>query len=285
VNCGNLGLLVLLSLAPLLAQEPAPAAVRRWLEQSGLELRAQLNETHVWAGPQDLARARWIAERSRALRIDLSAALKLTPRIHPERADVLLGVAPPLQQPALPLRAAFDRASRIIFLSTDASAQEVDHELVHLALAQLCEPSALSLWLEEALADEFSATEGASEIAHPARAQPLDLLELLDATPATHADWLSREPDRAISFVHGARNLLRWLRAEKPAASAASGRDPVRALLAMETGPKPRHGRKALARLLGEADDLGLARKTFAHWIEINSRRPTTQQQPHGSTR
>jgi hypothetical protein len=285
VNCGLLGLLLMLTLAPIMAQEPAPAAVRRWLQQPGLELRAQRDETHVWAGPQNLARATWIAERSRALRMDLAAALKLTPRIHPERADVLLGVAPPLHTPALALRAAFDRASRIIFLATDASAQEVEHELVHLGLAQLCGSSALSLWLEESLADEFSATEGAGDLAHPARAQSLDLLELLDATPATHADWLAREPDRATSFVHGARNLLRWLRAENPAGSAAFGRDPVRALLAIETGPKPRHARKALARLLGEADDLGLARKTFAHWLEHNSRKPTTQQQPHGSTR
>lgn len=265
-------------------QAPLPPVLERLIAAARPRpmLHALEQGVRVWGRPEDRERARAIAVAALRLREHIAGELKLTPCIAPPAVHVLLGVPPRLQSAALPPRAAFLPETRALLLAKEADAQDLRHELVHLALAQLCEATPLSLWLEEALAEmlrvdlgdatallpeEPPAADPVTNQNHAARtSKSLDLLEILDATAATHADWLTRDAVKATAFMDGARALLRWLVVAKPGSSGKAQRDPLRALIAIETGRHALHGRGALAQLTGDNTDLAVTRALFRAW-------------------
>ncbi len=265
------------------AQQPlSPDLARRLGQiQPALLQHIDMKGVRVLADCDARERALDIARTASDIHEWLAAELKLTPRISPPIATVLLGLSPQLQAPQLAPRAAFIPDELAILLAADANPREIRHELVHLALARLCDKTPLSLWLEEALAESLSAQpEGAAPGTHlglpattrdaarrlEARCQTLDLLEILDATAATHTDWLSRDAAKATAFMAGSSALLEWIATVKPGSSAAAQRDPLRALIALETGRRALHGRSALAHLVGDSPDLAATRAAFRVW-------------------
>ena len=268
-------------------QPPSPDLARRLGQiQPALLQHIDMKGVRVLAEYGSRERALDLARTAFDIHEWLAAELKLTPRISPPIATVLLGLSPQLQAPQLAPRAAFIPDELAVLLAADANPREIRHELVHLALARLCDKTPLSLWLEEALAESLSAQpEGAAPGTHlglpattrdaarrlAARCQTLDLLEILDATAATHTDWLSRDAAKATAFMAGSSALLEWIATVKPGRSAGSAHEPLRALIAIETGKHALHGRAAIARLVDDGAQLSRTREEFRTWIATSA--------------